>query len=400
MNQEFEYQIKEKSMDSLIDFSFDIYRIITNDAGVSSDTLLSPLSLSMTLLILLYGSRGQTSKEMASVLFPNQLSRRSFQRRDGRSEKITFSASEIQRLLFLVNSLNNTSLKSGLFVDKSFHLHEDFDSVARHVFDARLGTVDFSRGPEVSNQLISQIMGSGVKLPADVLTRSTKMIILNRLNAKQNWKYPFDPRRTKLRPFYLESGVVKPVETMINQVNVEVGADEVLNATLVKFPYEGGVRGGVKSYLLLLLPREGTTLKKLINIISLQTLETFMQNNLEKNKIKLHLPKFKLNNANSLVYPLQSAGLVRIFESQSANFTGISTNAKGLFVGDFIQSNTIEVNEVGSRISSETLVSLKQRSLSDEILFNRPFLFLNALLNQDNKIISILQMGTFSGPKE
>ena len=186
-------------MDSLLDFSFDIYRIVSSENGISSDTLLSPLSLSMTLLILLYGSRGQTAKEMVSTLFPNQIGR-SIRRSDhsaSRSDKVTFSASEIQRLIQIVNSLNNTSIKSGIFIDKSFNLNQDFESVSRHVFDARVGTVEFSRGPELTNQLISQIMGTGVKLPSDILSRSTKMIILNRLNAKQNWKFPFDPRRTK-----------------------------------------------------------------------------------------------------------------------------------------------------------------------------------------------------------
>lgn len=385
-------------MDSLLDFSFDIYRILSSENGISSDTLLSPLSMSMTLLILLYGSRGQTSREIVSVLFPNSIGR-SLRRSDNglrSSEKITFSASEIQRLMFLVNNLNNTSLKSGVFLDHSFNLNGDFESVVKHVFDAKLGTIDFSRGPEVSNQLISQIMGSKVKLPADIISRSTKMIILNRLSAKQNWKYPFDARRTKLRPFHLENGLIVPISTMINQLNIEVGVDEELNATLVKLPYEGA-RGGIKSYLILILPREGTTLKVLVNNLSVDKLTNCLQQSMETNKIKLYLPKFKLNNANSLVYPLQSTGLIKMFESQSANFTGLSNNAKGLFVGDFIQSNSIEINEVGSRIDSETLVSLKQRSLTDDIMFNRPFMFMNTLLNADNKIISVLQMGTFSG---
>ena len=389
-------------MDSLIDFSFDVYRILSSDAranGVSPDVLLSPLSLSMTLLILLYGSRGQTSKEMASVLFPRR--QNSFRRRNGSTDKIIFSASEIQRMLHTVNSLSNTSIKSGIFIDTTFGINSDFEQVSKHVFDAKIGSIDFSKGPELSNQLISHIFGAKVKLPEDILSRSTKMILLNRLNAKQNWKFPFDPLRTKMKPFYRQNGALKLTPTMINQLSVDVGSDENLNATLVKLPYEGGARGGVKSYLLLLLPREGTTLQDLIFNLSLEKLQNFCANNLEKSKIKLFLPKFSTNHACSLVYPLQSAGLSGMFESQQANFTGISKSARGLFVGDFIQSNSIEINEVGSKLSSETLVSLKQRSLADEISFNRPFLFLNALIDtESSQIVSILQMGSFSGQKD
>lgn len=351
--------------------------------------------------MILFGARGPAAIELAKGLFFNSLTY-TF------DQSFNETSVAILRLRHLLNKLsdsNGTKISSDIFLDESMRVNPEFLLITKELFKTDITTIDFS-GRKNGNPvglINKKIQSKSSDDPEDQLKNvihfippNSKMLMLNVLSFKRDWKYKFDQRRTKSRPFYGEDGSVTPVESMFLMNNLEMGASEDLNATVLKLPYKSG-----KLACLILLPREGLSVKQVaLNIANHpKALYTLLETDMQKVKTKVIMPKFEIEWSDSLIEPLRAVGIRRIFDAANADFSGISTNSSGLFVSDVIQQTKITMDESGSRASAATAAVFKQRSLSlsEEFIVNRPFLFVIGQMER-RSLAEVLFMGLYTKP--
>lgn len=374
-------------MNSSLDIAFDTFHVLSESS--TSNVAFSPLSLVSSLLMILFGARGPTAVELGQAIF----------RTDDQYVALNITASAVIRLRSLLHRLsqsNGTTVSNNVFIDRNFHLAPDFMLSTKEFFKANIASIDFAdkKAKKTINELIGASSDSDLQNAVDYLSPNTKLLLLNIMIFKREWKYKFDPRRSKKRPFFTQEGEQKSADSMILTNTIETGMSEELNCTAVKLPF----RGGALSFVVL-LPRPGTTVNQLISNLNGPALRVMLEKKMQRSKTKLMMPKFRMEWSDSLVQPLRRIGINRIFDAQHANFTGISDHSTGLFVGDLRQKVVVSVDESGARASAATSASFRQRSLSldDEFIVNRPFVFMIGLF--DRKILTdIMFIGKFMQP--
>ena len=137
-------------------------------------------------------------------------------------------------------------------------------------------------------------------------------------------------------------------------------ANEVVE--VVRLPYKGN-----DVAMTLFLPRPGVPLSKVRPRFR----------NLPKRKVRVSLPKFKLEKAQELRPALESMGLVEAFDDQRANFALMSPEF--LKIDKVLHKAFVKVDEKGSEAAVATVVTVSrgvsQPSPSIHFKADRPFLF-------------------------
>lgn len=342
--------------------------------------------------MILFGARGPTAVELGNAIF----------RTDDQFVALNITASTVLRLRSLLQRLshsNGTTLSNNVFIDRNFHLTPDFILSSKEFFKANIASIDFAdrKAKKTINELIGASSEDDLQNVLEYLSPNTKLLLLNIMIFRREWKYKFDLRRSKKRPFLTQEGEQILTDSMLLTNNIETGMSEQMNCTAVKLPF----RGGAISFIVL-LPRPGTSVDQLISNLSAASVRLLLEKQMQRSKTKLIIPKFRMEWSDSLVQPLRRLGVNRIFDAQYANFTGISEHSSGLFVGDLRQKVVISIDESGARASAATSASFRQRSLSleDEFIVNRPFVFMIGLFNSPNRkvLTDILFIGKYLTP--
>ena len=156
---------------------------------------------------------------------------------------------------------------------------------------------------------------------------------------------------------------------------------------------------GNKLAMTVILPRAITALPALEAKLTAQNLEQWLAK-LEKRKVGLSLPRFKMAKHHSLVEPLKSMGMKQAFSLQ-ADFHGIATPANAndeLHISQVLHKSFIDVNEEGTEAVAASTPRFDVKSeVKSEPFYpvfraDHPFLF----LIRDIESGAILFMGTMT----
>lgn len=114
-------------------------------------------------------------------------------------------------------------------------------------------------------------------------------------------------------------------------------------------------------------------LSALTNILSAQLISQWKGNMTRVTRL-LVLPKFSLESEVDLRAPLENLGMTDMFRPGQADFSNLS-DQELLHVSRALQKVKIEVNESGTMASSSTVILVSARMAPEEIIMDRPFLF-------------------------
>ena len=108
--------------------------------------------------------------------------------------------------------------------------------------------------------------------------------------------------------------------------------------------------------------------------------ETTLQmycDNMTKQEIEIHLPKFSFESTFNLNSVLKRVGIKRPFNETAADFKLISPHSN-LYVSSVLQKAFIKVDEEGTEAAAVTAVVLDGAILHDKkkVVVNRPFIFI------------------------
>ncbi|MBN3309177.1 ILEU inhibitor, partial [Amia calva] len=347
-------------------------------------------------------------------------------------------------------------LANRLYGEKTFNFLQEFLESTRQFYHADLVPVSFAGAPEESRKQVNIWVEEQTEgkiqdlLKPGTVDPSTILVLVNAIYFKGNWMHKFDEKNTKEMPFKINKNESKPVMMMYQIKKFPFNYVPELNLQVLELPYVGEELSmfillpeeisdgssaleknetkpvmmmyqkkefpykyvpelnlqvlelpyvGEELSMFILLPeeiRDGSTgLEKLEKEMTLEKIHewTKRENMDTRTDIKVHLPKFKLEDDYELKSPLASLGMVDVFDEARADLSGMNGDP-GLFLSNAVHKSFVEVNEEGTEAAAATEMTIMLCCLppTEHFTADHPFLF----FIRHNKSKSILFFGRYS----
>ncbi len=372
------------------DFSIQLYKAL-RDISKSGNLFFSPFSISSSLAMAYLGARGTTETQMAEVLKFQSLQKE-------RNKEFLFRS--FKDLLDILNSPGNNytlAIANRFYGADKFQFEDKYVQDTDRYFGASLESLDFAKEPEISRAHINSWIANKTMnklenmLPTGTINAMTVLVLVNAIYFKGLWMFPFRPKDTKPTPFNLGLNVVEDIPMMHIQEYYRYADMLGLGAKLLEMPYAGG-----DVSMVILLPDAITGLPYLEDNLDIAKLDHFLGIS-KVQRVKVTLPRFKMNMAINLKRILGNMGLVNLFSSGICDLTGISRTAP-LMVSEIVHKTFLEVNEDGSEAAGVLTVHNALVAVREIPLFtvDRPFMF----FIRESKSGAMLFMGRVSIPPE
>ncbi|EAR97804.1 proteinase inhibitor I4 serpin (macronuclear) [Tetrahymena thermophila SB210] len=341
-------------------FSLNYFKLISE----KNNFFFSPASIYLALSLTAAGSAGQTLKEFQNVL--------NFQNVEEMGKQISSLNQQLQQSSqsFTISSANR--IYSGVQA-----VTNDYKQFVEKYFQSGFENVNFNQAEAVReniNEWVSQQTREKIKelLKQGTIDASTRMVLVNALYLKADWLYKFQGNNTADRYFYIEpNNEQKKVLTKMMSNSATYGYGKFDGFEYVQLPYQN------KDFAMeIFLP--SNSIYDLESKLTVEQMQNAM-NNSQKTKIKLFLPKFKMNGiSHKALDILQNLGIVEALTPQ-ANFSNLC-QTENLYISDVIHQAVIEVNEQGTEAAAATAVLMRERCAliineTPEVHCDRPFLF-------------------------
>jgi serpin B len=233
----------------------------------------------------------------------------------------------------------------------------------------------------------------------DLEPKATALVLLNAVYFKSRWASPFDDKLTKTEPFSLSRTQQVQVAMMNLTDDYAVVARRGYRA--IRLPYIVPALG-----MIVVLPNEIDGLGEVVRTIDANeqaALLAALRGTREK-PVALALPRFKIETKLDLVPPFRQVGMSLALDRNRADFSGITgrpAQEAGLYISEIRHRATIEVAEESTEAAAATAVVMAPAggpSLPgpppEVFRVDRPFLFYIA----DDATGAILFAGRVSDP--
>jgi serpin B len=371
-------------------FTFDLYSYFTKDPDYAENNLFfSPFSISSALAITYEGARGMTADEIRSVFyFPDDTATM----RQGFAE--TNAGINKGSAGYILHTAN------ALWAEKTYAFLPGYTSIASQYYGANVTNLDFINQPEESrtiiNHWVEQKTENKIKdlIPAGVIDPVTRLVITNAVYFKGTWVRQFDKNDTQEADFRVSPEKTVKVSMMQrDDENAVYRYTETDDIQVLTMPYAHS--NGKELSMLVILPK-GDNLTAAEHILDPATLSG-IQNSSIQQRVKVFLPKFRLETEYRLSEALAAMGMPAAF-SGAADFSGMD-GTKNLFIGDVIHKAFVDVNEEGTEAAAATAVVMKLSAVPEEhpipvFKADHPFIF----IIQDDETGTILFMGRVMNP--
>lgn len=240
-----------------------------------------------------------------------------------------------------------------------------------------LQTAGFITAPDLVtlNALTAQATQQKIPAVLNHFDPNARLVLVHALHFTTPWQHPFNADNTAQQAFHLISSGKKgkksviSVPTMQGNPQAALLQDDEAHITAIALPF-------AHDYVLLIAMPQGKPNKKTLRLAD-SWLDAHRQTLLATapRKIKLHLPKWRLQRDTTLIPLLKADGVRTIFTAQ-ADLSGIGP---GLFVKEFKQNISLNIDEAGGEAAVATTAVIVNRSISidpiPEIHIDRPFVY-------------------------
>jgi len=340
-------------------FAFDLARRMSAEQPDSS-FFFSPLSLSMTLGMVMNGADGETWDEMRDVLGYDGLGQ----------EEINASYRGLLDLLLDLDPTVETVLANAAWIRSGFEVTNAFRSVLRTSFDARVETLDFAdpSALDVMNRWASEVtdglIPQAVRPPIDP---DLVTFLMNATFFRARWTTQFDPSNTGRAPFHLPNGDITEVD-MMRASDVQAWFGRTEDYTVADLPYGGGAFA-----MTVLVPHGETTLADVVSELDGAGWSMLVRS-LDEARVRVSLPRFTLERDRSFREDLEALGMQAAFDAGRADFSRMSTST-GTVLDRVDQTTIVRVDEEGTVAAAVTTAASRPISEPPTLNADRPFLF-------------------------
>ncbi|XP_038133686.1 probable serpin E3 isoform X1 [Cyprinodon tularosa] len=381
-------------------FAVSLYQSLTETEN-SSNLIVSPASVALSLALLQLGARGNTRAQLEGTLGYN------------------VNDAQVRDFLLLTQGdMSNSSQGAGLqltctlIIQSEVQLQAEFTQNAAALVNASVVRANFSQAnpnrihsetsgrnhdewwPLNSGSSSGELSGSGEPQPEALWWgQRPQVALINTVAFRGIWQKQFIFGNTQTLPFILSDGSTIKVPMMHQTAEVSFGQFRTASDqryTVLELPYSDRSLS-----LQVVLPSERKSpLSLLESLLTARQLASW-DSGLRRTKMDIFLPRFRMQKKFSLRSVLPALGISDAFNPTLADLTGISAE-EGLYVSDAFHEVRIEVTEEGTKASAATAMVLLKRSRAPVFKADRPFLFLIRQVNTG----SILFMGRIMNPAD
>ncbi|XP_049738411.1 leukocyte elastase inhibitor [Elephas maximus indicus] len=369
-------------------FAIDLFRALNED-NPAGNIFFSPFSISTALAMVFLGARGSTAAQLSKTFH---------------FDAVEEVHSRFQSLNAEVNKCGASyilKLANRLYGEKTYSFLPEFLESTQKMYGADLASVDFQHASEEARKEINQWVKGQTEgkipelLAPGVVDSMTKLVLVNAIYFKGNWKEKFVKEATTDAPFRLNKKDTKMAKMMYQKKKFPYGYIQELKCRVLELPYKDEDLS-----MVILLPDDieddSTGLKKIEEQLTLEKLSEWTKpENLPVIEVSVSLPKFKLEESYNLNSYLARLGVQDLFSSSKADLSGMS-GARDLFISKIVHKSFVEVNEEGTEAAAATAAIANFTMLMPEETFiaDHPFLF----FIRHNFSKTILFSGRFSSP--
>lgn len=365
-------------------FSFDFYQ--STLAKERNNAFASPFSVSSAFAMLYAGAENETMQEISKVLY------------FGGSPDFHAQQAKMQNDL-QANLPAGVSLDiaNALWLQREALLLPAYKRTVEEEYKAKVALVNFGDAIgacKTINDWVSLKTRQKIKeilLPQHI-NDLTRLVLTNAIYFKASWKKAFDKKENQQMPFTTEKGIAVNCDFMHARQYFKYYENAQMQ--MAEIPYTDD-----SASMVVMLPREGTTLEAFEKEITFQNYETWTKGLREHQEVYLYLPKFKIESSFSLNEDLKEMGIKKAF-TEGADFKKIMKDIP-LFISKVLHKSFVEVNEEGTEAAAVTAIIMQTTSSAtherpDPKIFkaNRPFVF----AIKDNKTGAILFIGKVMKP--
>ncbi|MFO0572032.1 MAG: serpin family protein [Polyangiaceae bacterium] len=366
---------------------FDIYGKLRSRSG---NLALSPASLSTALAMTWGGARGETAKQMQTVLHYA-----------GPQAEAVRGVGQLGRSLESPGRAVTLRTANRLFGEKSYTFEKAFVEQTRADFGAPLEPVDFKHAADSARTHVNGWVEDQTQkrirdlIPPKAVNPDTRLILVNAIYFLGDWGEPFKKESTAPAPFHVSKTEQHDVPTMRQAKEFRFVAKDGLKA--VELPYKGG-----DISMLIVLPDAVDGLGALEASFDAKKLESIV-GSLGDQLVDVALPKFEVNPKESLALRdvLKELGMPLAFDPDKADFTGIAnppSPADRLYIDKVFHKAFVKVDEKGTEAAAATAVVMPRAGGMPpkpvELKADHPFLF----FIRDHQTGLVLFMGRVSDP--
>lgn len=366
------------------DFGVKVFQQVAQ-ASKDRNVIFSPYGVASVLAMLQLTTRGETRQQIQATM-----------QFDIEEKGMAPALRQLYKELMGPWNKDEISIADAIFVQRDLKLVQGFMPHFFRLFRTTVKQVDFSeieRARFIINDwvkkhtkgMISDLLGEGA---VDSLTR---LVLVNALYFNGHWKTPFPESGTHHRLFHKSDGstVSVPMMAQNNKFNyTEFSTPDGHYYDILELPYHGDTLS-----MFIAAPYEKEVpLSALTNILDAQLISHW-KGNMTRLPRLLILPKFSLESEIDLRRPLENLGMTNIFNPSQADFSTFS-DQEPLYVSQALQKAKIKVNERGTEASSSTSITVSARMAPEEIIMDRPFLF----VVRHNPTGTVLFMGQVMEP--
>lgn len=374
---------------SLNTFCFKLFANLSS--GTDDNFFISPFSISTALTMAYFGAHTETASQLKQLLHLSELS----------NDQILASNQVYLKYLESINNAVSLNTANKMFIANDFQLLDEFKTTLTNTFRSDSQLVDFSQSSQAAKTINLYVEEKTEKkiqnlIQPDDLNSLTKLVLINAIYFKGNWKHQFNKHQTHVDSFYLRDGSVKKVE-MMTLSNKKFQLKEKpagLKAKTCEFLYKGD-----QIAMTVILPDKEVNIESIESQVNSDLLNKVFQTPTLDSNVNVMMPKFKIEYKSELAEILTKLGATHAFDSSKADFSKM-TQEKGVFISKVIHQAVVEVNEEGTEAAAATAVTMMKRSalamdFPEEFICDRPFLF----VIHDKKSNGVLFMGKYMKPE-
>ncbi|NWR68707.1 SPB11 protein, partial [Centropus unirufus] len=390
-------------------FCLDFFRELSKRKR-NENIFFSPISLSAAFGMVVLGARGNTLKQIEERLQFIQLCTGNLKPTMQllffhlKCEEAREVHSQFQVLLDAVSEPRpgcSLTIANRLFGEITYPFFQQYLDSTKKFYRAELEAVNFKYTEEEAREKINFWVENETKgkikdlFAAGFIDPSTVLVLVNAIYFKGNWAVEFNKDDTKETYFQLNKNEKKTVQMMFQEGYFNMAFIDELKMKVIELPY---LNNELSMFILLpdIVCEDFTGLEQLESMLTYEKLAGWTSSaTMQQLRVKVHLPRFKMEESYVLNKILQEMGVMNVFDWGEADLSGISKK-DGLVVSKVIQKSFVEVNEEGTEAAGamELVVVPLCCPVSYEFRADHPFLFFIS----HNATNTILFFGRYSSP--
>ncbi len=370
-----------------INTAITVFSKVAQTSSPKPNFMLSPYSFNVAMAMLLNGANGETKTEIETTLgYTSQL-----------GQVLNEYYQKVGQTLIKVDPSTKLETFNSIWHRENYVLNSKFNKTMLDYYDTHIATVNFTdpNTKNIINQWCAEKTHNLIKEVVFKTKKSDVIYLINSLYFKANWaeQFEFQASDTQQNYFSLENGRKVLVEMMVQRpLKMPYFNNEFFEA--VELPYGNGAFS-----MLVILPKAGLSVTKMSEELAKTGTFAELLNTSKNQKVRLWLPKFKINYRIELRETLELLGITKAF-SLKADFSNVFEGNKQFNVDKINQVTYIDVNEKGTAAGAVTVVEGGDGAMppDDEIEFaaDRPFAF----AIKEKNTGSILFIGKVGNPNK